>query len=434
MHNYSIMRTSIVALCISVTFTGCATHSLPAPSYDRSDYNSISIITPDNKIDVKIDSRLEGKLKASNMEQAVKGAGEGTLQCMQVPYPPLLVFCGLFVAVGKSISSNIEGVPNEPARQSLAEIVDTVNNTAIQSYLRQQALNYANSQSLKIANHDTGDSAIVRLDIKEIEFKALKPHKDKFPGIILMTFTGSLTKNGVLIDEYEIKRAVSWDNINELNKQQLEIISNKIDAIIKTAAQNYIDEFFLIYHPSPSSPHSQTTENKVFPKTVPDYILRPIYPHASNARKQPYIIDYPVMTKPFITFQWESFPRLWDMLDSDITEISDVSYDFRLYSEGMSMFYERTGLKEPSHSLEISLSPCGKYSWSVRARFKLRGQPRVSEWSGAYNKYSPIAAYSPIEIRRGQTDVHHYWLSIKHFSFGFQAAPTQPGHSCEISQ
>ena len=58
--------------------------------------------------------------------------------------------------------------------------------------------------------------------------------------------------------------------------------------------------------------------------------------------------------------------------------------------------------------------------WTVRARFRLDGQPRVTEWSGAYNA---LSNQQPWEQRRGlQTASMMRWsLQPERFYLPFRA-------------
>jgi len=47
----------------------------------------------------------------------------------------------------------------------------------------------------------------------------------------------------------------------------------------------------------------------------------------------------------------------------------------------LAVVYERHDLREASHAVEAALDPNTEYAWSVRARFELNGETRVSEWS-----------------------------------------------------
>lgn len=111
--------------------------------------------------------------------------------------------------------------------------------------------------------------------------------------------------------------------------------------------------------------------------------LRPLYPEKSNA---------PVDSlRPHL--RWESFPRALDHERGDpalIAMIRDVTYDLKIwepddYAPGQ-LVYERYGLPEPSHRVEISLQPDRSYFWSFRARFTIDGRPMATRWaSGSFS-------------------------------------------------
>ena len=84
------------------------------------------------------------------------------------------------------------------------------------------------------------------------------------------------------------------------------------------------------------------------------------------------------------TFQWEPFPR---PSDDFADKVQDVTYELRIWTttQGPSgkLRYSRDGLKLPSHKPEESLEPSIQYLWSVRARFMIDGDLRVTEWGMA---------------------------------------------------
>jgi len=84
------------------------------------------------------------------------------------------------------------------------------------------------------------------------------------------------------------------------------------------------------------------------------------------------------------TFQWQPFPR---PADEFADRIQDVTYELRIWTttQGLSgkLRYSRDGLKLPSHKLEEPLEPSIQYLWSVRARFMIDGDLRVTEWGMA---------------------------------------------------
>jgi hypothetical protein len=409
--------------------TGCATVSLPEPSYDRFDHGTISIDTYTETPKVEIDSRLEGNLGSATAGGAVAGAGETILGCLEVPYPPLLLVCGLAGATVGGLTSAIKGIADATEQESIAKLVNTIYDGGVQKYISQEALLYAGSQDLIIAKDGGERDATVMIYLKKVKIYMHEQGRGHLPGIIKMTFSGQLVKDGKVVDQYDIERSAGWDDISELNTENIGSLISELDYIIKNTAQQYIDEFILIYHPRASQVHKYAPKDKTFPKSVPAYVLRPINPPASSKFKAPAEVDYPDVDTLRIKFQWEPFPREWDMTEVDFRGITDIVYDFRLFSEDKVMIYEKSGLQEPSYSIEMELSPCTKYSWTMRARFKLRGMPKVTEWSGAYNKNSPASVYSPAVLRRGGPVLFN-WYYVEDFSFGFKTPANAPETEC----
>jgi len=138
-------------------------------------------------------------------------------------------------------------------------------------------------------------------------------------------------------------------------------------------------------------------------------------PHpAEGLRPLPLVMDNERLTReatslqPF--FQWEPFPRSTD-LKADRTgtlgRVQNVTYDLKVWrAEGSipggcrpwlprygseatggpcvypaELVYARAGLPSPFHTVESPLAPFTVYLWTVRARFQLDRQPRVTEWS-----------------------------------------------------
>ena len=107
------------------------------------------------------------------------------------------------------------------------------------------------------------------------------------------------------------------------------------------------------------------------------------------------------------TLRWESFPRPNDRAgDRAATQgrIHQVTYELRIFKAQRIPFretwgpggylayvgflpgeevYVREALLEPFHKLEKPLEPSAWYFWTVRARFKIDGHLRVTEWGVA---------------------------------------------------
>jgi hypothetical protein len=53
-----------------------------------------------------------------------------------------------------------------------------------------------------------------------------------------------------------------------------------------------------------------------------------------------------------------------------------------VYAFHAELVYARSGLTEPVHTVETPFAPDTLYLWTIRARFELNGEPRVTEWGG----------------------------------------------------
>jgi hypothetical protein len=60
--------------------------------------------------------------------------------------------------------------------------------------------------------------------------------------------------------------------------------------------------------------------------------------------------------------------------------VDEVRYDLRVYHDS-ALVYSRDGLLEPRHRIEMALTPGQTYSWTVRARFRVDGSRRRTDWT-----------------------------------------------------
>jgi hypothetical protein len=94
--------------------------------------------------------------------------------------------------------------------------------------------------------------------------------------------------------------------------------------------------------------------------------------------------------------KWDAFSGLGE----------DITYDLRIWRTKVgwrevqqgSVVYERQGITQPSHQIEMPLEPSTHYLWAVRAHFQRDGQKQITPWS------YEIAAGAPDEPR-----YYHFW-------------------------
>jgi hypothetical protein len=130
----------------------------------------------------------------------------------------------------------------------------------------------------------------------------------------------------------------------------------------------------------------------------------------------PDILEWMPVSSTRPTLAWEPAPGrhqeyLGDkgrpFVSADTKDIQDVRYDLRIWRvrEDLAerLVYERRGIDGTAHRLEEPLQPETRYYWSMRARFRLHGKTRVSEWSLSQ---SPHPWSYPRELRYAPKELH----------------------------
>jgi hypothetical protein len=126
----------------------------------------------------------------------------------------------------------------------------------------------------------------------------------------------------------------------------------------------------------------------------------PVYPEQTQSMQWGIganptdILDWVKVDSLQPTLRWKPFPgttqaylgaQIKPFVDVGQGSVSDVTYDLKIWMVSGdvpgALVYEREGIPEPTHHLESPLKPNTKYDWSVRARIKMDGKPRVTEWS-----------------------------------------------------
>jgi hypothetical protein len=196
---------------------------------------------------------------------------------------------------------------------------------------------------------------------------------------------------------------------------------------LQKLAKDVVDENFLLFYPikpveenlnqsKTTSVQTQKSQSKPVP---PHYVLKPIYPALeycffcegpfSNRRNRTVgNLKFVEINSTQPRLRWERFPRAHDHFKADgrHLQISDVRYDIKVFESGLpysrkiiplprQLVYIERNIIEPYHKANEVLSPCADYFWTVRARFKLSGRERVTEWAGAFPAHAP-----PWKLRR----------------------------------
>lgn len=120
--------------------------------------------------------------------------------------------------------------------------------------------------------------------------------------------------------------------------------------------------------------------------------FRPVYPQLPGMLAWG---TFPVVNSLQPTLRWQPFPgehsqsldaqQSKPFVAADATSVQDVQYDLKIWTvRGRApgdLVREADGLSRPEYRVEPALQPDTEYYWTVRARYRLDGQPRTSEWS-----------------------------------------------------
>lgn len=234
------------------------------------------------------------------------------------------------------------------------------------------------------------------------------------------------TADGTTLDTAERKTISRVHNYEEWVANDFALLSKEFDQLLETVARSIVDEQLLVYYPSFSKEPTDAKNavgNEKLKRDAPYYVLRALYPEPTfrfGDIREAFLENYRhVVELSFHTFtlikeqqpifRWESFPWTFDQVSQE--RFSDIVYDLEIYEFGGSLVYARRGLKETKHQVEDVLKRDTKYVWTVRARFKLDGKTRVTEWGGLYDLHHPAWTFGK---QSGSWDWQQYWpLSAK---------------------
>jgi hypothetical protein len=117
------------------------------------------------------------------------------------------------------------------------------------------------------------------------------------------------------------------------------------------------------------------------------YGLNPQYPKVTFGNTFTVSPAFPTVDSTQPTLRWEPFPPPRDAFGTKQERegrIRDITYELRIWRyegpTGGALVYSRDDLREPRHKVASALDRDTEYLWSVRARFLLDGQLRITEW------------------------------------------------------
>ena len=161
-----------------------------------------------------------------------------------------------------------------------------------------------------------------------------------------------------------------------------------------------------------------------------------------------YYLTWPEVASRNPTLQWEPVPgthyglkgsfgfglEKLPFIDADVARLSNVTYEVKIWRveqlEPIEVVYDRKGLRQPRHRVEVSLEAGQRYYWSVRARFELDGKTRVSEWSLAFVPRSSSGFNARrLERKTGQIPWPNYYrFKVSNHAHAIEARESAQGH------
>lgn len=376
---------------------------------------------PASKLDPVM--RTKGEAAAQGAAGGAMAGIAGTFHAMAGGGPLAIVLLPVFVPLGAVIGATTEpskAAPKElieKGRMAIGQAISMLQvqarmEKALVAELRSEAVARSMSSNWEIGPQKPGEvpdylgiAAPMVLEVSVLEFG-------------FSSGVSRLGKEGYRLDLTTHSRLVDTTSNNVMDKMKhihnsdvhsatewlqddAEIFVHSVNDALRMTAHAMVLELFRLYYP-PASAEPEGDEKAL----VPYYVLRPIYPEPRRgidlrgAFLEKYLggccdIKFSHVDSLQPTFRWERFPRQLDISAAgDLPgRFSDVSYEITIYKAEKArsqyvagpLFYTRIHLLDPQHQIEVPLQPCGRYAWTVRARFLMDGQPRSTEWTGAYN-------------------------------------------------
>ena len=413
------MRRTSVLLAVAQLVLGCATaiQVPPNPAVGpRAPVGRVEVRAAGAEPQGDFAAVLRTKAQAAGAGAAggaLLGAGElahGLASCGGAYCgAAFMILLPVFVTVG-AVTGAVANAAGAESRQ-IVDAGEQAMRRGLERLQLQPAVARRLEQALAVRGEPRGDAARIDTEVRRLEVREAAAPGANLPryGLELTTHARRVA-GGKVVDEltytYRSRSAPARDWL----AGEARLFVEAIDAALARTAEVIAEELLLLYYPPPPAVEDQAL--------VPYYALKPDYPAPVRSidirgawferyRQSWGGLQFVPVDSLTPVFRWERFPRAIDVeaVGGVAGRFTDVSYEFELYeAQRIGVIYEhgrplyrRTGLSEPQARLD-PLRPCGRYVWTARARFRLDGQPRVTEWSGAYNAFPN---QQPWEQRRG---------------------------------
>lgn len=375
---------------------------------------------------VKLDPilRTKGKAAAEGVGLGALGGVAGTAQAMVLSGPLAVLLLPVFVPIGAvygAVAETSVAASDEAIAAGRLALQKAIGQLQLQQRMKKSVIAELRAEAVGESvsvDENAGPASpddrpgyprvdapmVLELSVLDAGFSR-RPTATRKDGYALVLTTQARlldTRSQAVLDlmkhahRSEARTATEWLQDNAASFERA------VDEAIQSNARDIVLEFFRLYYP-PSPAEPQVDAHRL----VPLHVLNPIHPEPRRGGldlreivSRKYIkgwagFDVVPVNGLQPTFRWEALPRPIDLPGSegDPRHFSDVTYEMsvfravvkrtdsvRTYVAG-PLVYARNGLTEPWHRIEAPLQACVRYAWTVRARFKLDGQPRVTEWT-----------------------------------------------------
>ncbi|MEQ8485090.1 MAG: hypothetical protein RIB46_12075 [Pseudomonadales bacterium] len=345
-------RGAVAAFCGAVLF-GCAGAG-PEQAGAGSTFDSRRLVYDAVVLDFR---QAAATARGVGAEAAGDGAREGAgmmlaapVGCMQAGmlYGLCLAMAPLFPVLAASRVQD----PADSRREleSLAEQIDTAD---LQRRFAAQVLQRAAAAELPLAESEDGGGRVVRLGVElgtmRLEHSGYRGGSITVTQPYLFTLTGA---DGQVLTSISGARSRDFD-VDEWWADGSVDLETTLTRWIESIAEEGLRDSLIEWQP--------------------DVVLAPRYPEPLVRRNVIGIVQerWPCLDSATPVLRWQP---LAEALPPDLLEhVTDVSYELDIVESYQPTRRQVTGLMQPEYAVVGPLTPCGRYLWRPRARFRYQG-------------------------------------------------------------